>query len=105
MQIEFSNEDSGDVMCRFIDEKRGYEITVITAPEESLGEDGPVVTQISNDSVIVVFSDEFVERKIDSIFQRNVEEMGEQAMGVGIAYIMNTAVRAAEKKFAENEEQ
>jgi hypothetical protein len=102
MDIEFSNtEDMGDdVLCRFFNEQRGLEITVITAPVETLGEDGPVVSRISDDQICVIFANEFVERKMEKSYENNVEELGEMARGIGMAYIMQQAVFAAEKLFS-----
>lgn len=99
--VDFVEEDD-DVLCRFIDKENNRRITVITAPRESLKEDGPVVTQFSNEDVIVMFSDEFITSKVESAIEKNSEEFGEMAVGIGLAFVMRSALEAAMRKFDES---
>lgn len=98
-KVEFTEDDGDDVMARFYNEERGLTVTVITAPEDVLKEEGPVVNQISNDEVIVIYSDEFVEKKLVSGYEKNKEEFGEMAIGIGFAYLMSEAMRVANERF------
>jgi hypothetical protein len=94
-----NHEEEDDVMARLFNEELGYTVTIITAPEHVLKEDGPVVNQISNDEIIIIYSDEFVDKKITSAYDNNHEEFGDMAKGIGFAYLMSEAMKAANKKF------
>lgn len=98
-RIEFQQEDGDDVLARLYNEEQGFSVTIITAPEEVLKEEGPVVNQISNDEVIIVYADEFIQRKMDAAYEKNKDEFGEMARGIGFAYIMGEAMKAATKSF------
>ena len=98
-KIEFQQEDGDDVLARLYNEEQGFSVTIITAPEEVLQEEGPVVNQISNDEVIIVYADEFIQRKMDAAYEKNKDEFGEMARGIGFAYIMGEAMKAATKSF------
>ncbi len=98
-KIEFQEEDGNDVLARLYNEEQGFTVTIITAPEEVLQEEGPVVNQISNDEVIIVYADEFIQRKMDAAYEKNKDEFGEMARGIGFAYIMGEAMKAAAKSF------
>lgn len=100
-EAEFVNEEE-DVLCRFIDKENNRTITVITAPHSALQEDGPVVTQIAENQVVVVFADEFIARKVEMSYEKNKEEFGDMAMGIGLAFVMRAAMEAAMKKFDES---
>lgn len=95
-------EDEEDILCRFIDSDTNRRITVITAPRETLNEDGPIVTQIADNEVIVMFADEFIERKVNHSYEVNKEEFGEMAIGIGLAFVMKQAMEAAVEKFNES---
>lgn len=101
MDIEFS-EDESDVMLRIKHQESGKMVTVITAERETLGEDGPVVTQISDDQVIVVFAMEYVKHKMDEAISRNADEFGDMAPNIGLSYLLNQAMTAATEKFHTN---
>lgn len=92
-------EDDPDVLCRFSDQE-GRTITILTSG--NLEEDGPVAIQTTSDDVVVVFHDDFVANKIDTMYERNKDELGESAGMIGMAYIMRLAVEAAIEKFASN---
>ncbi len=92
-KIEFKDEDSDDVMCRLHNESSGYTLTIITAAQDVLQEDGPVVNQISNDEVIVIYSLEYVMQKMSAAYEKNHEEFGEMAHGIGFSYLVNEAMR------------
>ena len=98
-KIEFQQEDGDDVLARLYNEEQGFTVTIITAPEDVLQEEGPVVNQISNDEVIIIYADEFIQRKMESAYEKNKEEFGEMARGIGFAYIMGEAMKAAAKSF------
>lgn len=99
MSDEVFNDDDQDILCRFSDEK-GRTITVLTA--ETLTEDGPVVIQTTEEDVVVVFSDSFVRNKVETMYERNKDELGESAGMIGLSYIIRLAVEAAVDKFASN---
>ena len=96
MKFEWTHENE-DVMAR-ISNEYGEEVTILTAPRETLGEDGPVVTQISNDKIIVVFSDEFIERKLKAGLDNNKEEFGEASIAIGFTYILTLALQTVKEK-------
>lgn len=98
-KIEFSNEDSDDVMARLVSEKDGYTLTIITAPRDVLQEDGPVVNQIAEDQVIVIYALEYVMEKMDAAYEKNHEEFGEMAHGIGFSYLLTQAMKVAADKF------
>ncbi len=101
MDIEFSEEES-DVMLRIKHEESGKMITVVTAERATLGEDGPVVTQISDDQVVVIFAMEYVKHKMDQAIERNADEFGDMALTIGLSYLLNQAMTAATEKFLTN---
>ena len=103
MDIEFSNEESDDVMLRIFQKETGQMVTIVTAERDTLGEDGPVVTQIADDQVIVMFSLEYVTHKMDEAIARNRDEFGDMAFGIGFSYLVNQAMRAAMEKFNTND--
>ena len=98
-KIEFQQEDGDDVLARLYNEEQGFAVTIVTAPEEVLQEEGPVVNQISNDEVIIVYADEFIQRKMDAAYENNKDEFGEMARGIGFAYIIGQAMKAATESF------
>jgi hypothetical protein len=91
-------ENDPDILARFINEHDGYEVTILTTPEDVLQEDGPVVNQISEDRITVIFSNEYVERKLIESHEKNKDEFGEKAFAVGFAVIVSKALAAAEEK-------
>lgn len=107
MEFHIDNEtESEDVMARIFNPELGLHVTIITAPESTLKEDGPVVTQITDSDIYVLYSDEFVERKIETAFEKNREDLGEMmAFSVGVSFLISQAILAAETKFQENSKQ
>lgn len=101
MFVNLSLEDGmgDDVLARFVNERDGYEVTIITAPEEVLKEDGPVVNQISDDRITIIFADEYIERRLEIAHEKNHEEFGNAAFGIGLAFIVSQALEAAENAF------
>lgn len=99
VQMNFAHEDSDDVMCRIFHEETEKMVTIITAKRETLGEDGPVVTHIADDRVIVLFSLEFVADKIEAAVKNNAEDFGEMAFTIGFSYIVATAMQAVSERF------
>lgn len=99
MNISFNEEFDEDVLARFVNEKDGYEVTIITAPEEVLKEDGPVVNQISEDRITIIFAYEYLEKKLEAAHEKNHEEFGNAAFGIGLAFIISQALEAAENAF------
>jgi hypothetical protein len=102
-EIEFTEGDGEDVMLRVVDKKTGKMVTIITAGEETLGSEGPLVTQISDDQVIVMFSDEYVKAKMDAAVEKNHEEFGDMAFTIGFSYILNQAMKAVQETFLDND--
>lgn len=78
--IQFSNEESGDVMMRLMNEKTGQEITFITADETLFdgGDLGPLVTSLGG-QVVLAYNGRVVEDMIQRSIERNAEEFGEAA--------------------------
>lgn len=97
--FEFSREESEDVLVRIFHEESEKMVTIITADYSTIGEDGPVVTQIAEDRVVVIFSNEYVEKKINAAIERNAEEFGEMAFTIGFSFIVNSAMKAVGEKF------
>lgn len=93
------DENDEDILCRFND-GNGRTITIVTA--DSLSEDGPVVVQTTEDDVVVVFSGDFVQHKVETMYERNKDELGESAGMIGLSYILKLAIEAASEKFASN---
>lgn len=102
MDIRFS-EDESDVMLRVMHEESGKMITVVTAERATIGEDGPVVTQISDDQVVIIFAMEYVQHKMEQAIERNSEEFGDMAFTIGLSYLLNQAMTAATEKFGSTE--
>lgn len=104
MKFEFNNEEESDeIMARMFNPEIGLNVTILTAPEDTLQEDGPVVTQITDSDVYVIYSDEYVERKLAAAFDKNREEFGEaMAFTIGLSFLISTAINAATEKFNEN---
>lgn len=98
-KIEFKEEDGDDIMCRLTNQSDGYTLTIITAPHDVLKEDGPVVNQISNDEVIVIYALEYVMHKMEAAYEKNHEEFGDMAHGIGFSFLINEAVRVASERF------
>lgn len=92
-------EEGDDVMARLFNEELGFTVTIITAPEHVLKEQGPVVNQISDDEIIIIYSEEFVDEKITSAYDNNYEDFGDLAKGIGFAYLMSEAMKVANKSF------
>jgi hypothetical protein len=97
--IEFNDDESEDVMVRIVEEKSGKMVTIMTAGHETLGEDGPVLTQIADDQVIVIYSNEYVMRKMNAAIENNREEFGEMAFTIGFSFLLNQAMEAVREKF------
>lgn len=97
--IEFNDDESEDVMVRIVEEKSGKMVTIMTAAHDTLGEDGPVLTQIADDQVIVIYSNEYVMRKMEAAIEKNREEFGEMAFTIGFSYLLNQAMEAVREKF------
>lgn len=101
--IEFA-EEGDDVMARIKDEETGNTVTILTAPRAALGEDGPVVTQISSDQVLVVYADEYVRYKMETALENNGDEFGEGlAASMAFAFIINGAMKVAVERFLTKE--
>ena len=97
--IEFNDDESEDVMVRIVEEKSGKMVTIMTARHDTLGEDGPVLTQIADDQVIVIYSNEYVMRKMNAAIENNREEFGEMAFTIGFSFLLNQAMEAVREKF------
>ena len=96
MNFEWTNEDE-DVMAR-ISNEYGEQVTILSAPRDTLGEDGPVVTQVSNDQVIVIFSDEFIQEKLKAAITNNEEDFGDASFAIGFTYLLTLALKTAKEK-------
>lgn len=96
--IEF-NDDEKDVMVRIVEEKSGKMVTIMTTERDTLGEDGPVLTQIADDQVIVIYSNEYVMRKMNAAIENNRDEFGDMAFTIGFSYLLNQAMEAVREKF------
>ena len=98
-EIHFSDEDSDDVMVRIVEKETGKMVTIMTADRETLGQDGPVLTQIADDQVIVVYAFEYVLEKMNAAVEKNHEEFGEMAFTIGFTFLLNQAMMAVREKF------
>ena len=70
---------------------------------ETMDEDGPVVIQLTEDNIVVLFNECFVEEKFERSIERNAEECGEaMAMAMAMASLLEMALLAASRKFEES---
>ena len=100
-EMSFGSDDP-EVMFRFENPETGQQIAVIAAPPETMDEDGPVVIQLTEDNIVVLFNECFVEEKFERSIERNAEECGEaMAMGMAMASLLEMALLAASRKFEE----
>ena len=100
-ELSFGSDDP-EVMFRFENPETGQQVAVIAAPPETMDEDGPVVIQLTEDNVVVLFNECFVEEKLERAIERNAEEFGESmAMAMVMSNLVQMALRAASKKFDE----
>jgi hypothetical protein len=101
MEMSFGSEDP-EVMFRFENPETGQHVAVITAPPETMDEDGPVVIQLTDDNIVVLYNERFVEEKFARAIERNAEEFGEAtAAAMAMSNLMQMALLAAAKKFEE----
>lgn len=98
-EIHFIDEESDDVMVRIVEKESGKMVTIMTADRETLGEDGPVLTQIADDQVVVVYALEYVMNKMDAAVEKNREEFGDMAFAIGFSFLVNQAMDAVREKF------
>ena len=101
-EMSFGSDDP-EVMFRFENPETGQQIAVIAAPPETMDEDGPVVIQLTEDNIVVLFNECFVEEKFERSIERNAEECGEaMAMAMAMASLLEMALLAASRKFEES---
>ena len=101
-EMSFGSDDP-EVMFRFENPETGQQIAVIAAPPETMDEDGPVVIQLTEDNIVVLFNECFVEDKFERSIERNAEECGEaMAMAMAMASLLEMALLAASRKFEES---
>jgi hypothetical protein len=98
-EIHFLDEESDDVMVRIVEKESGKMVTIMTAQRETLGEDGPVLTQIADDQVVVIYALEYVMQKMDAAVEKNREEFGDMAFTIGFSFLLNQAMEAVREKF------
>ena len=84
-----SNDES--VLTRIQDDDGSQIITIFHAPHDVLGEDGPIITQIADDSVFVIFSDEYIQEKIGNAIELNPDQSLEESVLSGIAVVIGVA--------------
>jgi hypothetical protein len=90
-----SNDES--VLTRIQDDDGSQIITIFHAPHDVLSEDGPIITQIADDSVFVIFSDEYIQEKIGNAIELNPDQSLEESVLSGIAVVIGVAVREVER--------
>ena len=101
-EMLFGSEDP-EIMFRFENPETGQQVAVIAAPPETMDEDGPVVIQLTEDNIVVLFNECFVEEKFERSIERNAEECGEaMAMAMAMASLLEMALLAASRKFEES---
>ena len=101
-EMSFGSDDP-EVMFRFENPETGQQVAVIAAPPETMDEDGPVVIQLTEDNIVVLFNECFVEEKFERSIERNAEECGEaMAMAMAMASLLEMALLAASRKFEES---
>ncbi len=101
MNTMFGSDDP-EVMFRFENPDTGHHVAVIAAPPETMDEDGPVVIQLSDDNIVVLFNERFVEEKMHRAIDGNAEEFGEAtAAAMAMTNLIQMALLAASKKFDE----
>ena len=102
MEMLFGSEDP-EIMFRFENPETGQQVAVIAAPPETMDEDGPVVIQLTEDNIVVLFNECFVEEKFERSIERNAEECGEaMAMAMAMASLLEMALLVASRKFEES---
>ena len=98
-EVHFLDEESDDVMMRIVEKNSGKMVTIVTAERTTLGEDGPVLTQIADDQVIVMYALEYVMEKMNAAVEKNQEEFGDMAFTIGFTFLVNQALTAVREKF------
>ena len=102
MEMLFGSEDP-EIMFRFENPETGQQVAVIAAPPETMDEDGPVVIQLTEDNIVVLFNERFVLDKFERAIEVNGEEFGEgTAAAMAMSNLMQMALRAAAEKFDED---
>lgn len=103
MNVNFGSDDP-DVMFRFENPETGQQVAVIAAPADSMDEDGPVVIQLTDDNIVVLYNERFVEEKFNRALEVAADEFGEgTAAAMAMTSLMQQALLAASKKFEGNE--
>lgn len=97
--VEFGEDDGNDVLARFTDQSGDKSITIVTAPRATINGDGPLVTQTSSETIIVVLSDEFVTDTMADAIAEYEEVEGAPTAAFGMAFILSAALRAVEDFF------
>ena len=103
MDINFGNEDPG-VMFRFENPETGQRVVVMAAPEAAMdNDDGPVLIQLAEDNMVVLFNERFVSEKFERAIERNRDEFDEATVvAMAMTNLIQTALLAASKKFEED---
>jgi hypothetical protein len=90
-----SNDES--VLTRIQDDDGSQIITIFHAPHDVLGEDGPIITQIADDTVFVIFSDEYIQEAIGNMIEINPDQTFEENVFSGIGIVLSVAVREIDR--------
>jgi len=98
-EMRFIDDEGDDVMMRIIEKNSGKMVTIMTADQDTLGEDGPVLTQIADDQVIVIYSLEYVMEKMNAAVEKNREDFGDMAFSIGFTFLINQALAAVRENF------
>jgi len=85
------------VLTRICDDEGSRIITIFRAPYDVLGEDGPIITQIADDTVFVIFSDEYIQEAIGNMIEINPDQTFEENVFSGIGIVLSVAVREIDR--------
>lgn len=101
LKIWMGQDDSDDVLLRFVNQEDGYKVTVVTYDDAD--EDISCV-QMSQDEIIVIINGDFVQRTINDAQELHGGRLSHHAAGaIGFSAIVVMAMEAAQEKFEDSD--
>ena len=88
-------DDGEDIIAKFTTEPEGAEITIISAKEPALQEEGPVCFSVDGKSVIVMFNEEGILSKIRAIKSSDQDFSDQEATAFIMATVLKRGFQAA----------
>lgn len=94
-------DDSDDVLLRFVNQEDGYKVTVVTYDD---AEEDISCVQMAQDEIIVIINGDFVQRTINEAQETHGERLSHHAAGaIGFSAIVVMAMEAAQEKFEDSD--